>query len=88
VFHPVPTVSGRLQFTHYVFQVCLGEECNLPMSLTGLCLGGADCVVCDTRLLDLQNYKGSCVTRQAGERESSFRPGRQLTGTGFSPMWV
>jgi hypothetical protein len=51
-FHPIPTVSGRLLFTVYVFQFCLGTRCNLLMSCTGLCYGGA-CVVCGAHLLAL-----------------------------------
>jgi hypothetical protein len=82
-FHPTPTVSDRLQFTVYAFQICSVGGSIYPGAALDYVPGEwvcESCVVSVAHLLDLQIYAGSFEISQWEEMACGFFQGRHLLG--------
>jgi hypothetical protein len=64
-FHPIPTVSGRLQFTVCVFKLCWKRDAVCLWALLDYVPGG-NSVICGIHLLGLQIYARSFETWPSG----------------------
>jgi hypothetical protein len=86
MFHPTPTVGGRLQFTVYAFQFCSEGVSNCPEAVLDYAPRGwvgELHVVCFTHLLGLQIYADRFETGHWGDRVCHLSQGKCLLRLGL-----